>query len=31
MMGWGMGGMMDPGMTGGNGKGSTTGAPAGKK
>lgn len=31
MMGGGMGGMMDPAMTGGNGKGATTVAPAGKK
>lgn len=31
MMGGGMGGMMDPAMTGGNGKGATKVAPSGKK
>jgi hypothetical protein len=31
MMGGGMGGMMDPAMMGGDGKGGTMGAPAGKK
>jgi len=31
MMGGDMGGMMDPATTGGNGKGATTVAPAGKK